>query len=348
MTSEHGHEHGHERDPDHDHDHEHEHDHGHGHGHEHEHEHGHGHGHGLGHSHDHTRVDPDLARSADGIRAVKLSLVGLLLTAALQVVVVLVSGSVALLADTLHNVSDTVTALPLWLAFVLTRRPPTRRFTYGYGRTEDLAGLAIVVMIALSAIFTAYEAIDRLLHPRQVEHVGWVMVAGLVGFLGNEAVALYRLKVGRRIGSAALVADGQHARADGLTSLAVVGGAIGVWLGAPLADPLVGLGITVLLAGLVISSGRGVFARLLDAVDTQIVDQVEAVLRSTPGVASVGTIRVRWVGHVLHADADVTTDAHLDAQSAHDISHAAMTALTDTVDGLAVARIHACPEGITR
>ena len=163
------------------------------------------------------------------------------ITAILQFVAVLATGSVALLADTIHNVGDAATAVPLWIAFLLARRKPSPRFTYGYGRAEDLAGVAIVLIILISAIVAAYEAIDRLIHPQPIIYLGWVALAGVIGFIGNEAVAVFRIRVGREINSAALIADGYHARTDGLTSLAVVAGAFGVWLGFPVADPIVGL-----------------------------------------------------------------------------------------------------------
>src|SRR5215204_2823152 len=195
-----------------------------------------------GHSHDASdQIDDALEANAAGRRALLISLVGLGLTAALQAVVVLLSGSVALLGDTLHNLADALTAVPLLVAFALARRPANKRYTYGYGRAEDLAGLFIVAMIALSAVIAAYQAIDRLLHPRDVTQLWAVADAGLIGFLGNELVARYRIRVGRRIGSAALVADGLHARTDGFTSLAVLLGAGGVAVGWGWADPVVGL-----------------------------------------------------------------------------------------------------------
>ncbi len=138
------------------------------------------------HSHDATdSVDNALESSAIGIRAVRISLIALAITAAIQVVIVLWSGSVALAADTIHNFSDALTAVPLWIAFALGRRPATRRYTYGYGRAEDLAGLFVIAMITLSAILAGYEAIHRLIRPVQIEHLGWVAAAGVVGFLGN-------------------------------------------------------------------------------------------------------------------------------------------------------------------
>src|SRR5215510_4871527 len=197
------------------------------------------------HSHDASdSVDTALESSAVGIRAVKISLVVLGITAIAQAVVVALSGSIALAADTIHNFSDALTAVPLWIAFALGAKAATRRYTYGYGRAEDIAGLFVVAMITLSAIIAGYEALMRLIHPQPIDHVGWVALAGLLGFIGNEWVALYRIRVGRRIGSAALVADGLHARTDGFTSLAVLLGAGGVALGWYWADPVVGLAIT--------------------------------------------------------------------------------------------------------
>src|SRR6478735_6287172 len=222
---------------------------------------------GHGHSHDHAdSVDDALESSAQGVRAVKVSLVALAVTAVLQLAVALVSDSVALLADTVHNVSDALTAIPLWIAFVLGRRAATRRYTYGYGRAEDLAGLFVIAMIALSAVVAGWEAIDRLLHPAPVHNLGWVAVAGLVGFIGNETVAVFRIREGRAIGSAALVADGHHARTDGFTSLAVLVGAGGVAVGWTWADPVVGLVITVAIALVLRTAARDVLRRLMDGI----------------------------------------------------------------------------------
>ena len=238
-----------------------------------------------GHSHDASdQIDDALEANAAGRRALLISLVGLGLTAALQAVVVLLSGSVALLGDTLHNLADALTAVPLLVAFTLARRPANKRYTYGYGRAEDLAGLFIVAMIALSAVVAAYQAIDRLLHPRDVTHLWAVAGAGLIGFLGNELVARYRIAVGRRIGSAALVADGLHARTDGFTSLAVLLGAGGVAVGWRWADPVVGLVITVAILGVLRSALSQVGARLMDAVDPALVDRATKALSTTDGV----------------------------------------------------------------
>src|SRR5215218_9952156 len=189
------------------------------------------------HGHTHGAVDPSIATSERGMWAVKWSFVGLFVTALLQVVVVVISSSVALLSDMIHNFGDALTAVPLWIAFALARLGASRRFTFGYGRVEDLAGVVVVLIILFSAVVAGYQAIERVIHPQPVGLLWAVAAAALVGFVGNEAVAIFRIRVGRQIGSAALIADGYHARTDGWTSLAVVLGAVGVWLGYPLADP---------------------------------------------------------------------------------------------------------------
>jgi cation diffusion facilitator family transporter len=332
------------------------------HGHEHGRAHPHGHDHD-GHDHEHhggirgfvtglfrphshdaaDSVDSALEASAQGVRAVKISLVGLAVTAVLQVLVVAVSGSVALLADTIHNFSDALTAVPLWIAFVVGRRAANPPYTYRYGRAQDLAGLFIVAMIALSAVIAGVEAVRRLLDPAPVEHLGWVALAGLIGFLGNELVAVYRIRVGRQIGSAALVADGLHARTDGFTSLAVLAGAGGVALGFPLADPIVGLLITVAILAVLRTAARDVYRRLMDAVDPALVDQAEHSLRAIPGVVGVRALRMRWIGHQIHAEADLDIDARTSLVSAHQLAHDAEHRLTHDVPKLQTAAIHAYP-----
>jgi len=259
------------------------------------------------HSHDAAdSIDDALEASKEGVRALKISLVILLATTVLQLVVVAFSGSVALFADTIHNFSDALTAVPLWIAFVLARRVASRRYTFGLGRVEDLAGLFIVMMIALSAAVAAWQAIERLINPQPLSNIWWVLGAGVIGFLGNEAVAIYRTRVGRRIGSAALVADGAHARADGFTSLAVVAGAIGVLLGFPLADPIVGLIISAAIVILLIGTVRSIGTRLLDGIDPALLDRAESTIDSTAGVETVERVQLRWVGHRLNGTAKVT------------------------------------------
>ncbi|ASR02903.1 cation diffusion facilitator family transporter [Gordonia rubripertincta] len=329
------------------------HDHSHDHAHGHSHDHGHSHRRGLAgvvreifapHSHDAAdSLDSALESSRAGIRAVKISLVVLAVTAVAQAGIVAVSGSIALAADTIHNFSDALTAVPLWVAFAMGTRRATRRYTYGFGRVEDLAGLFVIAMIALSAIIAGYEAVGRLLDPRPIEHVGWVALAGLVGFIGNEWVALYRIRVGRRIGSAALVADGLHARTDGFTSLAVLLSAAGAAAGIPLADPIIGLVITVAILAVLRTAVRDIFRRLLDGVDPSLVEIAEQTLAEHPGVLAVRSIRMRWIGHRLHADAELDVDPNLRLTEAHSIAHDAEHELTHAVPKLAGALIHAYP-----
>jgi cation diffusion facilitator family transporter len=332
--------------------------------HAHDHRHGHDHAHGHGHSHDarggrfgaalrevfapHSHdasdsIDGALESSAAGIRAVKISLLALGATALAQLLIVAVSGSVALLADTIHNFSDALTAVPLWIAFVLGRRAATRRYTYGFGRAEDLAGLFVVAMIALSAAIAGFESVRRLINPIEIEHVGWVAAAGLVGFIGNELVALYRIRVGRRIGSAALVADGLHARTDGFTSLAVLLGAGGVALGFPLADPIIGILITIAILAVLRTAARDVFRRLMDGVDPELVDTAETALSAEPGVRGVRSVKMRWIGHRLHADAELDVDPATTLTDAHRIAHEAEHTLTHAVPKLSTALVHAYP-----
>jgi cation diffusion facilitator family transporter len=296
------------------------------------------------HSHDASdSIDGALESSTAGIRAVKISLLALGATSIAQLVIVLISGSVALLADTIHNFSDALTAIPLWIAFALGRRAATRRYTYGFGRAEDLAGLFVIAMITGSAALAAIESVRRLIHPIAINHLGWVAAAGLVGFLGNELVAVYRIQVGRQIGSAALVADGLHARTDGFTSLAVLFGAGGVALGFPLADPIVGLLITIAILAILRTAVRDVFRRLLDGVDPELVDAAEAALAAEPGVRGVRSVRMRWIGHRLHADAELDIDPATSLTEAHRLAHEAEHTLTHAVPKLSSALIHAYP-----
>lgn len=355
-----GHQHGHDHSYDHEHGrdahgdaHQHGHTHPHAHDRTHEHPHAHPHPHTLAsrlrhlltpHSHETAdKLDSALESSARGMRALWLSLTVLGATALAQAVVVVVSGSVALLGDTVHNAADALTAVPLGIAFVLGRRAATRRFTYGYGRAEDLAGIAIVLTIAASGTFAAWTAVERLLDPQPMRHVPVVAAAALIGFLGNEWVARHRIRVGREIGSAALVADGLHARTDGFTSLAVLVGAGGAALGWQLADPLVGLAITAAILLVLRDAAREVFRRVMDAVDPELVDRAEQALREVPGVREVGELRLRWIGHRLRAEVAVVVDGEVSVRQAHHIAVEAEHALLHAVPKLTAALVHADP-----
>lgn len=295
------------------------------------------------HSHTHGAVDPSIVTTQRGIWATKWSFLALLATALMQLGVVWLSGSVALLADTIHNVADAFTSLPLWVAFALARWQPSRRFTYGYGRVEDLAGVVIVLTITVSALSAGYESLNRLFHLQSVEYLWAVMIAAVIGFIGNELVAGFRIKVGREIGSAALVADGYHARVDGLTSLAVLAGALGVWLGFPLADPLIGLLITVMIGKIVWESSKTVFTRLLDGIDPEVVADLTHAAQHIPSVRDVTEVRARWLGHRLHAALNITVDADLSVQAGHQIAKEVRHSLLHHLQYLADAVIHVDP-----
>ncbi|MEU8495724.1 cation diffusion facilitator family transporter [Streptomyces lavendulae] len=321
-------------------------------------DHGPGHHHGAGHGragglrhrlahlltpHGHEaadKVDAAMETSREGMRTLWTSLTVLGATTAVQAVIVGLSGSVALLGDTVHNAADALTAVPLGIAFVLGRRAADRRYTYGYGRAEDLAGVLIVLTIATSAAFAAWAAVDRLLHPRDVSHLWAVAAAALAGFAGNEWVARHRIRTGRRIGSAALVADGLHARTDGFTSLAVLLGAGGSALGWRGADPVVGLLITLAILLVLADSARQVGRRLMDAVDPALVDSAERALRRVEGVLDVGQLRMRWIGHALRAEADIVVGPDLTVVQAHHLAVAAEHALIHAVPRLTAATVH--------
>lgn len=296
------------------------------------------------HDHDHGGV---LDSGAEGIRATKVSLLGLGATAALQALVVVFSGSVALASDTLHNVGDALTAIPLWIAFSLGRRAPTRSYTYGYHRAEDVAGVLIVLAIGASAALIVWESVQRLLEPRLIAYIPWVIAAGAVGAVGNELVARYRIRVGRRIGSEALVADGQHARTDALTSLTVVVAGIGAAFGAAWVDPVAGLVVALVILRLLFRSARSITRRLLDAVDPELVDSSEAVIAAVPGVRSITDLRLRWHGHQLHVSTSVAVDPDLTVADGHETAHKVEHALHHAYSFPVITTVHVDPEGQT-
>jgi cation diffusion facilitator family transporter len=307
-----------------------------------EHRHDHNHEH-AGRGHTHGAVDPTIATSERGMWAVKWSFAGLFVTALLQVVVVVLSGSVALLSDTIHNFGDAMTAVPLWIAFALARLGASRRFTFGYGRVEDLAGVIVVLIILFSAVIAAYQAVERIIHPQPVGLLWAVAAAALVGFLGNEGVAIFRIRVGRQIGSAALVADGYHARTDGWTSLAVLLGAVGVWLGYPLADPIVGLLIAAAILVIVWQSGKTVFTRLLDGVDPSMIVEIRYAASHVAGVEDVAEVRARWLGHRLRAEVNVAVDPELSVAEGHAIAREVNHRLMHELRYLDMAVVHVDP-----
>ncbi len=294
------------------------------------------------HGHQQAALDPNLATDK-GMWVLKISLAGLLITASFQVVIVVISGSVALLADTIHNFSDALTAIPLGLAFWLSRRARNKRYTYGYGRAEDLAGVVIVLMIAFSAGEAIYQSILRFIEPRPITNLGWVAAAAIIGFLGNELVAVFRIKVGKEIGSAALIADGYHARTDGFTSLAVLAGAIGVWLGFPLLDPIIGLGIGIAILGIVWKTAQEIWHRMMDAVDPEIYEEFKHIASHVNGVMDVHGAAVRWVGHRLWGEMHVTVNCMLTVLQGHFIVEEVRHALFHEFPALIEVVVHADP-----
>ena len=296
------------------------------------------------HSHDAAdSIDNALEGSKEGIKAVKISLLILGATVALQLIIVIFSGSIALFADTIHNFADASTAIPLWLAFSLGRKTANKQYTYGFGRAEDVAGIFVIFMIAGSSVLVFWEAFQRLLHPQTITNLGLVAIAAVIGFLGNEAVAQYRIKTGNRMGSAALVADGYHARTDGFTSLAVLLGVIGVWLGFVQADSIVGMGITIAIAFVLKDATIQVWHRLMDAVDPKLVHLLEHAAEDTEGVKAVSAIKLRWIGHNLYAEAEITADCELSLEDAHTISEKAHHAMLHAVPKLAGVSVHVEP-----
>lgn len=323
---------------------------------EHDHpDHGHDHGrrsimdrirHALAHDHDHDHGPPLSDTGAEGVRAAKVSLVALGVTAAAQAVLVAFTGSVALLSDTVHNLTDALTAIPLWIAFALGRRARSSKYPYGLGRAEDLAGLVILVAIAASAGAVAWESIGRLVEPRVLDHVGWVIAAGFIGAAGNELVARYRIRVGRRISSAALIADGQHARADALTSLAVVAAGLGSWAGADWMDPVAGLVVAAMILAMLRTASARVLGRFLDAVDPEYIDRAEKAALAVIGVSEVGPTQIRWSGHRLLVTITAAVDPVLSVAEGHrigeEVAHSVIHAFESTTEVL----VHVDPAGI--
>ena len=349
----HGHLHGHGRGHGQGSTHGHGHDHGQDHGHGHEHGHGHAHGSGLfakmkhtliPHAHDaNEAIQTAEEASKDGIRTAWIGLAGMMATAIGQLVIVAISGSIALLADTIHNVGHAATTIPLIIAFRLGRRAATKKYPYGYRRAEDLVGLFISLVIIATIVIIVIESIDALVNPRQLTNLGWVFAAGLVGFIGNEAVAVYRIRTGRRIGSAALIAEGQHARADGYTSIAVVVGVIGVWLGFEQADAIAGLLIALAISGILINSLVIIVRRLMDGIEPATLDRMRAAAEAVPGVVNVSEVRARWSGHRMEGDAQVSVDAGLSLSQAHELAEQVQHELMHAVGNLDRVTVHIHP-----
>jgi cation diffusion facilitator family transporter len=300
--------------------------------------------HGHDESHGSLNADPAFNASEEGIRTVWWALGLLALTTALQMGVVAISGSVALFADTIHNLGDTLNSIPLLIAFYLGRRAPTRRYTYGYGRAEDVAGVFIVISIAISAGIIFWESFQRLLNPAPSANLLYVAIAAVIGFVGNEAVAWLQIRAGRKINSEAMIADGLHARIDGITSLAVLLAAGASALGFPILDPIIGLVIGVTVLFITRDAALRVWYRLMDAVDPKLIDQIEQIAGNVAQVEGVERVRMRWVGHELHADMVILVSPHLDLLAGHDVAHHVQDALQQKVPAVAEVNIHVHPQ----
>ncbi len=298
----------------------------------------------TGHGHTHGVMDASILSHERGLWAVKWSFAGLMVTALIQAVIVVISGSVALLADTIHNVGDAATAVPLGVAFLYARRKPSKRFTYGYGRVEDFAGTVVVLLIFLSAVVAGYESIHRFFHPQKISHLWAVAVASIIGFAGNEAVAVLRIKVGKEIGSVALVADGYHARTDGWASLAVLVGAIGIALGFPLADPIAGIVITISILFIVWSTAKAILIRMLDGVEPAVIDEIRHAIGHVEGVKSIGEIRARWIGHKLYADINISVTKDASVSEGHEMAQEVSHQVFEHIPQLGKAVVHVDPE----
>ncbi len=296
-----------------------------------------------GHTHSHGGVDSSIVQSKEATKVLLISLVGLLATAAVQAIIVAFSGSVALLADTIHNFGDALTSIPLWVAFMLSRRLPTKRFTYGFNRSEDIAGMFIVLVITISAVVAGYVSVQRILHESAIDHLGAVAAAAIIGFLGNEVVAFYRIRMGKRMGSAALIADGKHAKVDGITSLAVLVGVAGAWLGYPIVDSIVGLIITVMILFIVKDSAKTVFTRIMDGIEPEKIDQLTTSAASVEGVQKVNDVRARWFGHEILAEVSIAVDSHLSVSAGHQIARDVIHHLLHDVEHLSTVQVHVDP-----
>ena len=307
---------------------------------EHDHDHGsdghgaHGHVHGAG-----------LPAGAGALRVVGISSVLLAAVAALELTAAAISGSVGVLADGLHNLGDVSTTVALAIAFILSRRAPTRRFPYGYHRGEDLAGLVVLALIVASAVASGVTSVEHLVHRPPLTNATLAMIVAAAGFVGNEAAARYKVRAGRRLHSTSLVADGQHSRIDGLASLGALAGVAGAALGAPILDPVAGLVITVIIAVVAWETARTVTGRLLDEADASLLATIEAVARSTPGVLGVTATRARWTGRRVLAELTVEVDPDTTLARAHALGEDVRHALYHRIDSPIEVIVHLDPAG---
>lgn len=297
------------------------------------------------HVHDHSAVDGELISNRRALRAVKVSALGLGATAVLQFAIVAISGSVALLSDALHNIGDVAGTLTLLVAFTIARRPSSDTYPFGWRRAEDLGGLVIVLAIAVSAGLAGWESIRALLGEHSVTNTGWAFAAAVAGIVGNEAVAVYKIRVGKEIDSPALIADGQHARTDGLASAGAAVGVAGAWIGLPVLDPLAGLAITVAIVWILFDVGRSVLRRLLDAIEPDVVAHMHEVAAAVDGVEGVHDLKARRAGRVLLVQLHVDLPPDLPLRDAHAIAEQVRHEIMHHDAQVASVQIHLDPAG---
>lgn len=291
-------------------------------------------------------MDAELVTNATAIRAVWVSAVWLGATALAQFAIVAVAGSVALLSDALHNIGDVLGTLTLWVAFVLARREASDTFPFGWRRAEDLGGLLIVLAIAVSAGVAGWESLRALLGDgHEVTDVPLAFAAAVIGIIGNEGVAQYKIRVGRRIDSPALIADGQHARTDGLASAGAAAGIAGVGLGFPLADPIAGLAITLAIVWILVDVGGKVLRRLADGVDPGVIATLRDAAAAVPGVEEVHDVRARHAGRALLVQLHIGVDGGLTVREGHDRAERVHDALVAAGIGVTDVQVHVDPAG---
>ncbi len=278
-----------------------------------------------------------------GIRTIYIAVALLGLTTLFQIIIYLMSGSVALLGDTVHNFGDAINSIPLLFAFWLANRVANKRYTYGYGRAEDLAGVLIVLSIGFSAFYILWESINRLFNPVPLNNLGWVAAAAIIGFAGNELAAIIQIRAGKKIGSDAMIANGLHARTDGLTSLAVLVAAIGAFLGYPIVDAAIGILMGIVILFITKDAAKSMWYRLMDAVDPIIVERAEDVIKEHPDVKGIQRLQMRWIGHRLQAEAVISIDADLNAAQCNTISEHISHHLYHEIPNLAETTIAVVP-----
>ena len=301
--------------------------------------------------HAHAHHDHSLAAAGGGgagaLRVVVISSLLLAAVAAAELVAAALTNSAGVLADGLHNLGDVGTTVALAIAFILSRRAPTRRFPYGYHRVEDLAGLVVLALIVGSAVASGVTAVEHLIHRPPLTSPVLALLVAAFGFVGNEAAAQYKIRAGTRLRSLALVADGKHSRTDGIASLGAVVGVAGAALGAPVLDPVAGLVITLIIAVVAWETTRTLTGRLLDEADASLVATIEEVAATTDGVLGVSDTRARWMGRRVLAELTLEVAPETTLALAHALGEEVRHRLYHRIDPLSDVIVHLDPAGDT-